>query len=208
MKKIHSYLLAIAALLVFAPGLSAQTTYDELFGTLNFPADTSGFSEESNIGFKKNISEPKDNKYWLKLEAFATGSATQTSKAVPSDVILVLDLSSSMDRAYPGYESRLAALKDATKKFVNSIYQNALDQGEGYEGNRIAIVTYAGNQYIDTPTNGWVDVDATCFGGSHRICQDCPYKCSFECCYVYRWISCPKSELGGFTRYRGGEYEQ
>lgn len=162
MKKIHSYLLAIAALLVFAPGLSAQTTYDELFGTLNFPADTSGFSEESNIGFKKNISEPKDNKYWLKLEAFATGSATQTSKAVPSDVILVLDLSSSMGRDYPGYDNRLDALQQATKEFVASIKQNAdeaLAKDPAYPGNRISIVVYSGNTFVQTLGDGWVDVD-------------------------------------------------
>ena len=165
MKKIHSYLLAIAALLVFAPGLSAQTTYDDLFGTLNFPADTSGFSEESNIGFKKNISEPKDNKYWLKLEAFATGSATQTSKAVPSDVILVLDLSSSMTGSYNN-TTRLQALKDATTDFVNEIYQNAVDarkKDSSYPGNRIAIVTYSGDNNIEIPSgttsNHWVDVE-------------------------------------------------
>ena len=162
MKKIHSYLLAIAALLVFAPGLSAQTTYDDLFGTLNFPADTSGFSEESNIGFKKNISEPKDNKYWLKLEAFATGTATQTSKAVPSDVILVLDLSSSMGRDYTSEKTRLEALQDATKEFVASIKQNAdeaLAKDPAYPGNRISIVVYSGNTFVQTLGDGWVDVD-------------------------------------------------
>ena len=119
MKKIHSFLLAVVALLVFAPGLSGQTTYDDMFGTLNFPADTSGFSEQSSIGFKKNISEPAGDKYWLKLEAYATGSAIETSEAVPSDVILVLDLSSSMTADYHG-QSRLDALKDATSDFVES----------------------------------------------------------------------------------------
>ncbi len=166
MKKIHSYLLAVAALLVFAPGLSAQTqtTFDDLFGDLVFPADTSGFSESSNIGFKKNISKPdEDGVYWLKLEAYATGSGTQTTKAVPSDVILVLDLSSSMGRDYPGYENRLDALQDATKKFVTSIYQNGLDalaQDENYPGNRISIVVYSGNTFVQTLGDGWVDVDA------------------------------------------------
>ena len=164
MKKIHSYILAAVALLVFAPGLSAQTqtTYNTLFGDLNFPADTSGFSEESNIGFKKNISEPKDNKYWLKLEAYATGSATQTSKAVPSDVILVLDLSSSMGRDYTIEKTRLEALQDATKEFVASIKQNAdeaLAKDPAYPGNRISIVVYSGNTFVQTLGDGWVDVD-------------------------------------------------
>ena len=159
MKKIHSYLLAIAALLVFAPGLSGQTTYNDLFEGLNFPADTSGFSEQSSIGFKKNISEPAGDRYWLKLEAYATGSAIETSEAVPSDVVLVLDLSSSMTADYNG-QSRLDALKDATSDFVESIYQNAIDaesQDSAYPGNRIAIVTYSGDANIEL-ASGWVDV--------------------------------------------------
>ena len=146
MKKIHSYILAAAALLVFAPGLSAQTTYDSMFGDLSFPADTSGFSEESNIGFKKNISEPKDNKYWLKLEAFATGSAIQTSESVPSDVILVLDLSSSMRYEYKNGQTRLQALKEAVSKFVGILYDDAANnQDPNYAGNRLAIITYSGD---------------------------------------------------------------
>lgn len=162
MKKIHSYLLAVAALFVFVPGLRAQTTYDDLFGSLEFPADTSGFSEQANIGFKKNISKPVDGTYWLKLEAYATGSGTQTSKAKPSDVILVLDLSSSMGRDYPGYDNRLDALQDATKTFVNSIYLNAVDalaKDPNYPGNRISIVVYSGNTFVQTLGDGWVDVD-------------------------------------------------
>ena len=162
MKKIHSYLLAAVALLVFTPGLSAQTTYDSMFGNLEFPGDTTGFKEESNIGFKKNISKPKDNRYWLKLEAYATGSATQTSKAVPSDVILVLDLSSSMGRDYTSEKTRLEALQDATKDFVASIKKNA-DEAYAkdplYPGNRISIVVYSGNTYVQTLGDGWVYVD-------------------------------------------------
>ena len=163
MKKIHSYLLAVAALFVFVPGLNAQTIEEEI-GPLEFPGDTSGFAEEANIGFKKNISKPVDGTYWLKLEAYATGSGTQTSKAVPSDVILVLDLSSSMDDPYEGYTDRLDALQVATKKFVDSIYQNAVDalaQDPQYPGNRIAIITYSGSTQVYLESGGWVTVDAT-----------------------------------------------
>ena len=163
MKKIHSYILAVAALLAFVPGMRAQTI-EEVIGALEFPADTSGFSETANIGFKKNISKPVDGTYWLKLEAYATGSGTETSKAKPSDAILVLDLSSSMSGAYPGYASRLAGLQDATKKFVDSIYQNAVDalaKDPNYPGNRIAIITYSGSTQVVLESGGWVSVDET-----------------------------------------------
>ena len=178
MKKIHSYLLAIAALLVFAPALSAQTIEEAIGveeGKLEFPNE-GDFSEESNIGFKKDISKPIDGKYWLKLEAFATGSATQTTSSKPSDVILVLDLSSSMDTGYPNSSSttsRLDALKSAVTSFLGTMKSNAQEMEEkdpDYDGNRIAIITYSGdtrttgsNQHpasqIYNVTEGWLDCE-------------------------------------------------
>ena len=163
MKKIHSYLLAIAALLVFAPGLSGQTTYNDLFEGLNFPADTSGFSEQSSIGFKKNISEPAGDKYWLKLEAYATGSAIATSKSVPADIILILDTSSSMDQSNYTYKGtsmkRWRALRAAVLEFVHTVY-DLQKKNEGldpqFKGNRIAIITY--NRVARDITGGWLNL--------------------------------------------------
>ena len=163
MKKIHSYLLAVVALLVFAPVLSAQTTYDSMFSSLVFPGDTTGYAIESNIGFKKNVSQPYQDKYWLKLEAYATGSAISTTTTVPADIILILDTSSSMDQndyTYKGTSmKRWRALRAAVLDFVYTVYENQKENESldpHFKGNRIAIVTY--NRVARLITGGWLNL--------------------------------------------------
>lgn len=164
MKKIYSFIVTVFALLVIAPNLNAQYTIRDVIGDLSFPNE-GDFSQSNGVGFRKDISSPVDGKYWLRLEAYANGSAISTTSSVPSDVVLVLDLSSSMrdeNNLYNG-QLRIDALKDATSSFVEIIYQNAVDalaQDPTYKGNRIAIVTYAGESYITNAT-GWVTVNET-----------------------------------------------
>ena len=158
---LYSVLFASVALLVSTPFLSAQTISEKLGYTPVFPKEKPEFSEENDVGYKKDISEPHEGQYWIKLEAYATGSAKQVSTSIPSDVILVLDVSSSMYNNYYNGQRRIEALKSASKDFVNTIYQNAVKAKENDPSfeNRIAIVTYAGEDYITNATNGWVDVD-------------------------------------------------
>ena len=117
MKKIYSILLTAVALLVFAPATSAQKTKageeedwsisGQIVDTgtnpkvLEFPDDDGGYDIKKKVAYSKNISKPfSDGTYWIKLETFATGVATVTSESKPSDIILVLDYSRSMDDSY------------------------------------------------------------------------------------------------------------
>ena len=107
MKKIYRYLLISVALLAFDPIVGAQNTINDVCkdpktgAAPEFPNDNGTYTVGSNVGYKKQISKPQsDGTYWIKLEAFATGSATVVQNSVPSDAVLVLDLSSSMSSAY------------------------------------------------------------------------------------------------------------
>ena len=107
MKKIYSILLTFVALLAFAPVVGAQTTIAEVCADPEsgeapvFPDDHGTYTTGNSVGYNKVISKPQsDGTYWIKLEAFSTGSATVTQSSLPADCVLVLDLSSSMTNTY------------------------------------------------------------------------------------------------------------
>lgn len=170
MKKLYSILFAVVVVLCFAPIVRAQDwTIPGVLGfTPVFPNDH-GTTTKNGVGFSKSISAPHDGNYWIKLEAYATGEGVQTSTSVPSDIILILDTSSSMtSNNYPsgnGNPTRLAVLKESVIKFLGSIYDDAVKNrgiDSHYAGNRIAIVTYDRNARLEVD---WMDVEGEYNGG-------------------------------------------
>ena len=88
MKKIYNYFLIAIAFLVFAPfnnvHAQKQTTY------------------KNGLGYSKNISTPDDEGvYTITLEAFTTGKVEVEKKSIPADIVLVLDVSGSMEMRQP-----------------------------------------------------------------------------------------------------------
>lgn len=157
MKRIYIYLLSAIASLAFVPVVSAQTTIADVIGTASF-ADNIGYTINKNVALRKQVSSPDANgTYWLKMEAFATGEAAIITTSTPSDVLLVLDVSTSMTKNNYGSVTRLKALQTAVKAFIGSIYDNAVANGDGFDGNRIGIVSFGG-QATDV-TSGWLDVE-------------------------------------------------
>jgi hypothetical protein len=182
MKKIYNTLFAVAALLAFAPAVFAQTpgewsikgqineTVDGVVKYLEWPkAAENGLQTPDNADFaySKDISAPQsDGTYWIKLESFATGAASTILSSTPSDIILVLDSSTSMNtRDYntgSGTVTRIQALREATNLFIDNIYQNDADVtavDPNFPGNRIAIVSYDASAHL--LTSGWVDVGSS-----------------------------------------------
>lgn len=121
MKKIYSILFTALALFAFVPVINAQKRADEVEPTygehsingtikdpkngkiLEWPKDN-GLHEESDFAYRKDVSAPQsDGTYWIKLESFSTGSASYIESAAPADIVLVLDLSSSMRNNYTSY---------------------------------------------------------------------------------------------------------
>lgn len=165
MKRIYIYLLSAIVSLAFAPAVSAQTDYSIAgqIGNLVFQNTSDVYTVTNNVGVRKQVSTPVNGKYWIKLEAFATGEASVIVNSKPADILLVLDLSTSMLGDYNG-TSRLAALKTAATAFVKSIYDNAVAASEADPNyvNRIGIVTFHGarsdGQGATDITNAWLDV--------------------------------------------------
>ena len=111
----------------------------------------------TGVNVQKNVTGPDSNKdYTVTLETFAEGTTAVSYSSVPSDIILVLDVSSSMTSTY-GNTNRITALKTAVRDFVATIYDNAIACKEldpNYV-NRIAIITYDRNA---TMIQSWVDI--------------------------------------------------
>lgn len=159
MKKIHNIILATLALFVFVPVANALDD------------DPPYRDDGSGICYSKTISEPnRQGVYTITLESFVTGTVTKKDESIPADIVLVLDISGSMNWNMSGttnnhttnYE-RLNAMKTAVNSFIDQIdindeYEKYVAPGSSENvhrkdaagndirlGNRIAIVTFAGS---------------------------------------------------------------
>lgn len=168
MKHTFRYILSIAVLLI--PALASAQA-------LNDPPIYKEYNVKNGVATGKSVSDPEGGYYTVTLETFATGLETIVNKAIPSDIVLVLDYSSSMcmpgnvtanpgndwyngtgtgsDAGIPNIRDFLYSLKIAVGDFVTLLKENndELDLADGQIGNRLAVVLYAGQLYGSTQPN-------------------------------------------------------
>lgn len=97
----------------------------------------------SGVKLDKTVTEPDaDGNYTVRLEAYATGEQTTTVSTKPCDIVLVLDVSGSMDEKMSQYDrtKKLTALKNAVNNFIDQV---AAKETDGVT-HRISIVKFAG----------------------------------------------------------------
>lgn len=147
MKKIISVLISTIALFAFAPFIHAQTIED-VIGELTFPQEK-GAQVDEGVGFNKSISMPtSDGTYWIKLEAFSTGHASKTMTSTPSDIILVLDSSTSMQQQdYGANDGEYKALPPMS--FTYNTFSNTNSYQEPFYGGVSNNVTQLYYKYND-----------------------------------------------------------
>ncbi|MBR2227926.1 MAG: hypothetical protein IJ893_08665 [Bacteroidales bacterium] len=161
----HTFRYILSTVLLLIPVLaSAQTTT---------PAIYEGYNIKNGVATGKSVGDPDANGvYTVTLETFATGLETIIQKAIPSDIVLVLDYSSSMlmTGSVPGRTGNnsvndtwmrtdgnvrdyLYSLKVAVGNFVKLLQENNedLNLAPGQTGNRIAFVLYANEVYRNDP---------------------------------------------------------
>lgn len=83
MKKIYSFILVVIALFAIQSVAKAQP-----------------YTEKNHIAYSKTVTGPVDGVYTIHLDTFVTGEVTVTTTNLPADVVLVLDVSGSMDYDY------------------------------------------------------------------------------------------------------------
>lgn len=96
------------------------------------------------LEISKTISQDANGQHMINLEAYTTGEITSSGgEAVPADVVLVLDVSGSMNENINGRQSekKISALKNAVNGFIESIAEDAQTNNVDY---RVSIVKFAG----------------------------------------------------------------
>ena len=138
-------------------------------GACSLTAFAQGYDPEhptaTGVNVMKTLDGPDENNdYTLTLETFAEGTSAVTSQSVPTDIILVLDTSSSMNSTNYTYKgtsmSRLAAMRLVVEEFAQTVYDNdanARSIDPNYAGDRIAIITY--NRNATMVTDNWVNIN-------------------------------------------------
>ena len=122
--RLLSALLALACVLTLLPGVAVAAE-----------------DEGGKMVVDKTAKLEDDGTYTIELSAYATGTTTTTTtqKAVPCDIVLVLDQSSSMGKTF-GRTTRLAALKTAANNFIQNVQKDAATNNVDH---RVAVVGFA-----------------------------------------------------------------
>lgn len=100
-KRLLAWLLSFALLfsLVPASAMAAGSSDDGTTGSS--PVEVSAV--QNDLCLKKTITKGQDG-YTVQLESYATGTVTTTTSAAPMDIVLVLDVSGSMEETITSYQ--------------------------------------------------------------------------------------------------------
>ena len=142
MKNIVKRILSLVALFVPACCLFAQETQ-------TVPDD---YIDKGGLVYSKQVQGPNSKgEYTIFLKSYVTGTVTEQTTHIPSDIILVLDVSGSMD-----YDMYSGEEKTWTTSDINSGTYYYLYNGNYYQvytsGNTIRY--YRGNSWRNLSTNG------------------------------------------------------
>lgn len=135
-----------------------------LFCTLIVPASSAYADQpgDSGMRYNKTATRNDDGSYTITLEAFATGSqqTTTQTKDVPTDIILVLDQSGSMDDPMGGYKYKEYKKKNYNNKDYFKLRHNGGDSNLWYKlSNDVYVAVSVEQEMVYTAISGWDNSD-------------------------------------------------
>lgn len=149
----NTFKAVLSAVLFLIPAFSLFSQTEETTGPRVPQTVADEYVNKGGLVYSKKTQGPNSaGEYTIFLKTFVTGTVSTQEQHIPSDFILVLDVSGSMewvmgrDWVNPGWgqQSRLDVLKEAVSTFVGMVQQDAIDNGVD---NKIAIVKFARDSY-------------------------------------------------------------
>lgn len=139
-KRMLAMMMAIVMVMTLLP-----TSALAAGGDANAPKKSVSVASDSPVQITKAVSDADaDGAYKLTMDAYATGTVS-TTDPTPSDIVLVLDVSGSMDETFGG-QTKLDALKNAVNRFIDETAAQNEKITDTEKKNQISIVKFAGDK--------------------------------------------------------------
>ncbi len=150
-KKIVAMLMAVAMAFSLLPVTALAT---EGTPTLD-KATESVTTSQDGVNITKKVVTDKEGNHNLVMEAYVEGDTKIVASSKPLDIVLVLDVSGSMDDPMSKKDKtkRIDALKSAVNAFIDNVAQKNTSTDGTAVGHRISIVKFASDKKDDVVGN-------------------------------------------------------